>query len=129
MEVAVVDNANDVEMIFDNFRRGLIDANPEPEMEMPGQEVPETEVPGQEVPETEIPGQEVPESEIPVPVRPDPNRTLVIDGNIVPIDDIEFVIDGNVIPINDVDLSFDDANENPTIVSFSSCQQNLIKAF
>ena len=84
-------------MIFDNFRRGLIAVNPE-----------ETEIPGQERPETEIPG----------PVRPEPNpRTIVIDGNVLPIDDIEFVIDGNVIPMDDVELIFDDANENPTITN------------
>ena len=107
MEHAVVDNANDVETIFDNFRHGIA-ANHQ-ETEMPG---PETEMPG-----PEVPGHDRPETEIPGPLRPEPNRTLVIDGNVVSIDDIQFVIDGNVIPIDDVDLSFDDANENPTITN------------
>ena len=80
-------------MIFDKFRHGIIDANATIE-----------------APETDIPATEMPGS-----VKPEPNRTVVIDGNVVPIDDIEFVIDGNIIPIDDVELSFDDANDNPTI--------------
>ena len=97
----VVDNAEDVEMVFNDFRHGYINAN----IETTNTEDPK--MPGQEGPETEIPG----------PVRPDPNTTLVIDGNVVSIDDIEFLIDGNVIPMDDVELTFDDANENPTIVN------------
>ena len=98
-------------MVFNNFRHGLITANPQ-ETEIPGQEGPETEMPGQE-----RPGQERPETEMPGPVRPEPNRMVEIDGNVVPIDDVEFIIDGNIIPMDDVELIFDDANENPTIAN------------
>ena len=52
MDVSFVDNANDVEMISDKYRHGIIDANATIER---------------------------PEMEIPGPVRPEPDPTLIIN--------------------------------------------------